>query len=126
MEARRQRGGQERFEEVFLPSLLSRVVWKLLPEQCEPLEPSPTLALPFPTAAAKVCPKAGRSGTLEPEVKDKREEKNGLQARGRNRGNRALIGMKGLYLPALQQNTQNPEKRLWQVSGGAMRETANP
>lgn len=73
-------------------------------------QPSPTLALPFPTLAvaldAKVSSKPGRSSTLEPEVKNKREEKNGLQARGRNQGNQALNVIKGLYLKALKQNTQ--------------------
>lgn len=57
-------------------------------------QPSPTLALAFPTLAvvlaAKVSSKPGRSSTLEPEVKNKRGKKNGLQARGRNQGNQAL------------------------------------
>lgn len=69
------------------------------------LLPSPRSS--HPTAARpEVCSSAGRSGTLEPEVKNKREEKNGLQARGRNQGNQALNVIKGLYLKALKQNTQ--------------------
>lgn len=52
------------------------------------------LALAFPTLrgapAAAACFKPGRSGTLEPEVEDEKEGKNGLQARVRNQGNRAL------------------------------------
>lgn len=88
------------------------------------------LGLAFPTVAvvpaAKAFLKTGRSGTLEPEVKDKRVRKNGLQAGVRNQGNRALNVIKGLYLEALKQNTQAWEKRLCQVSAMAMGETANP
>lgn len=72
-------------------------VGRLLPSPCSS---HPTAARP------EVCSSAGRSGTLEPEVKNKREEKNGLQARGRNQGNQALNVIKGLYLKALKQNTQ--------------------
>lgn len=42
------------------------------------------------TPAATVPFKPGRSGTLEPEVEDEKEGKNGLQARVRNQGNSAL------------------------------------
>lgn len=94
-------------------------------------QPSPALALAFPTLAvtlaAKVSSEPGRSSTLEPEVKNKREEKNGLQARGRNQGNQALNVIKGLYLKALKQNTQAGEKRFsCQVSARAIGEIANP
>lgn len=94
-------------------------------------QPSAALALAFPTLAvmlaAKVSSEPGRSSTLEPEVKNKREEKNGLQARGRNQGNQALNVIKGLYLKALKQNTQAGEKRFsCQVSARAIGEIANP
>lgn len=80
-------------------------------------------SLAFPTLtgppAARVSFKPGRSGTLEPEVEDEKEGKNGLQARIRNQGNRLLKVIKGLYLEALKQNPQEPrEESLSSTSHG--------
>lgn len=94
----------------FFPSYFPKRFGSRSPSRLGLWQPPATLALPFPTPAvtlaAKVSSKPGRSSTLEPEVKNKRGEKNGLQARGRNQGNQALNVIKGLYLKALKQNTQ--------------------
>lgn len=57
----------------------------------------PTLAFPTLTGAPAATSffKPGRSGTLEPEVEDEKEGKNGLQARVGNQGNCALKSDKG-------------------------------
>lgn len=109
------KGEQQRLE-VQPPALRSRFFPSYFPKRfgsgslSQPGAACPRIpALPLPAAAvapAKVPSPPGRSGTLEPEVKNKREEKNGLQARGRNQGNQALNVIKGLYLGALKQNTQ--------------------